>query len=109
MGVIERLAPEVTLPGHGPPIVDAVARARELEAHHEERLGFALGLLDGGPRTAYDVSLGLFPDDLPPALRRMAVAETVAHLEHLALRGALSREETAGVTVLCYAAVESAP
>jgi metallo-beta-lactamase-like protein len=48
--------------------------------------------LDSHPRTAYEVSLTLFPGAFPPPLRRMALAETLAHLEHLALRGEVSRE-----------------
>lgn len=99
---ISKLAPELTLPGHGPPIIDAVGRARELAEHHRERLGFAAGLLDGRPQSPYAVSLGLFPGEFPPALRRMAVAETVAHLEHLVLRGQIARSESAGM--VAYAA-----
>jgi hypothetical protein len=60
-------------------------RAREILAHHRERLDLAAAL-DGKPRTAYEVSPSLFPGVLAPPLRRMALAETLAHLEHLALR-----------------------
>ena len=39
------------------------------------------------PRSAYDVSLPLFGDDLKPSARRFAVAETLSHLERLVLEG----------------------
>ena len=83
---IVELAPRVAFAGHGPTIADPPGRARELMTHHAERLDATRAALDGRPRTAYDVSLVLFPDPLPRGLRRFALAETRAHLEHLALR-----------------------
>jgi glyoxylase-like metal-dependent hydrolase (beta-lactamase superfamily II) len=77
------LAPELALPGHGEPIEDPAGRARELIAHHRERLDATVAALADEPRTAYEVSLKLFPADLDPSGRRFAVAETLAHLERL--------------------------
>jgi hypothetical protein len=56
------------------------------------RLEQAADALDSDPRTAYDVSLTLFPGELPPVLRRFALAETRAHLEYLVARGGARRE-----------------
>jgi glyoxylase-like metal-dependent hydrolase (beta-lactamase superfamily II) len=81
------LAPELALPGHGEPIEDPARRARELIAHHRERLDGTVAALADEPRTAYDVSLQLFPADLDPSGRRFAVAETLAHLERLVHEG----------------------
>jgi glyoxylase-like metal-dependent hydrolase (beta-lactamase superfamily II) len=81
------LAPELALPGHGEPIDDPAGRARELIAHHRERLQATVTALADEPRTAYDVSLRLFPADLDPSGRRFAVAETLAHLERLGVEG----------------------
>ena len=89
------LAPELALPGHGEPLEDPAGRARELIAHHSERLEATAAALSGGPRTAYEVSLALFPADLDPSGRRFAVAETLAHLERLEREGAASSEPTA--------------
>jgi glyoxylase-like metal-dependent hydrolase (beta-lactamase superfamily II) len=83
---IAELEPRVAFAGHGPVIDDPPARARELIEHHRDRLDATSAALDGTPRTAYDVSLVLFPDPLPRGLRRFALAETRAHLEYLALR-----------------------
>jgi glyoxylase-like metal-dependent hydrolase (beta-lactamase superfamily II) len=77
------LAPRVVYPGHGEPIDDAAARARELIEHHRARLDETAGALSDEPRTAYEVSLSLFGRELSPTQRRFAVAETLSHLERL--------------------------
>jgi glyoxylase-like metal-dependent hydrolase (beta-lactamase superfamily II) len=87
------LAPTLALPGHGDPIEDPVGRARELIAHHEERLRFTESALTDAPRSAYDVSLDLFGAELKPAARRFAVAEALSHLERLVLEGRAARAE----------------
>jgi glyoxylase-like metal-dependent hydrolase (beta-lactamase superfamily II) len=83
---IAELAPRVALPGHFDRIDDPAGRARELIAHHEERLGQTAAALDGRPQSAYEVSLTLFPEPLSTTLRRFALAETRAHLEYLVHR-----------------------
>ena len=80
---IVKLDPLLALPGHGERIVDPAGRAREISEHHADRLERTLGALGAEPRSGYDVSRALFPDALAPSLRRFAVAETLAHLEHL--------------------------
>jgi len=91
------LAPSLVLPGHGEPIEDAPARARELLAHHEERLRQTEEALQGGPRTGFELSYAVFGDDLGPTQRRFAVAETLSHLERLVRSGRVEREESDGV------------
>ena len=88
---IVELAPRIVLPGHHEPIADPVGRARELIAHHAERLERTAAALDGEPGTAYDVSFALFPEPLSTTLRRFALAETRAHIEYLVQRGAARR------------------
>jgi glyoxylase-like metal-dependent hydrolase (beta-lactamase superfamily II) len=87
------LAPTVAYGGHGAVVTDPVARARELIAHHEERLRAAAGALGPGPLTGYEVSYPLFGDDLGPAARRFAVAETLSHLERLVRDGRAERRD----------------
>jgi glyoxylase-like metal-dependent hydrolase (beta-lactamase superfamily II) len=89
------LGPTLALPGHGEPIADPVARARQLIVHHEERLEATAATLGDEPRSGYEVSFPLFGDDLKPAARRFAVAETLSHLERLVIGGAARRHETA--------------
>jgi glyoxylase-like metal-dependent hydrolase (beta-lactamase superfamily II) len=83
LGRIAELDPDLALPGHGERILDPGGRAREIAEHHDHRLTRTLGELGEEPRSGYDVSRTLFPDALAPSLRRFAVAETLAHLEHL--------------------------
>jgi glyoxylase-like metal-dependent hydrolase (beta-lactamase superfamily II) len=90
------LAPRIALPGHGEPIEDPVGRARELKAHHDERLAATVAALGPNPRTGYELSLVLFGAELPPAGRRFAIAETLSHLERLVHQGAAGRDERGG-------------
>jgi glyoxylase-like metal-dependent hydrolase (beta-lactamase superfamily II) len=99
IGSLERtiaLAPRLALPGHGDPIEDPVGRAYELIEHHRERLGVAETALTDRPRTGYEVSFDLFGDELKPASRRFAVAETLSHLERLVLEERAERRDDGG-------------
>jgi len=91
------LAPHVALPGHEDVVEDPPRRARELQDHHRVRLEETLvALATDEPRSGYQLSLALFGDDLKPAARRFAVAETLSHAERLVHLAAASRHETAG-------------
>jgi glyoxylase-like metal-dependent hydrolase (beta-lactamase superfamily II) len=85
------LAPEIVYPGHGEPISNAAERARELIAHHRERLDDTAGALKIKGRTAYEISLDVFGSELGPTQRRFAVAETLSHLERLVREGRAGR------------------
>jgi glyoxylase-like metal-dependent hydrolase (beta-lactamase superfamily II) len=93
---VAQLSPRLALPGHGDPIADPPRRAREIIAHHEERLNETLAALGPGPRTGYEVSRTLFGGDLPPSERRFAVAESLSHLERLVRTGLARRHEDSG-------------
>ena len=90
---LEELAPRVAYAGHRDPVAQPAARAREIRAHHAERLDHAVAALDGSPLSAYEVSLALFGGELSTTLRRFATAEALAHLERLVREG---RAERAG-------------
>jgi glyoxylase-like metal-dependent hydrolase (beta-lactamase superfamily II) len=90
------LAPRIVYPGHGEPIADPAARARELIEHHRVRLDETRAALTPEPQTGYAVSLDVFGDALGPTQRRFAVAETLSHLEHLVRRGEGRRAEADG-------------
>jgi len=93
--LVAGLGATVALPGHGDPLEDPAARCREIVAHHRRRLDETAAALGREPKTGYDVSFPLFGDDLGPAGRRFAVAETLSHLERLVREGAARRHETA--------------
>ncbi|TBH21332.1 MBL fold metallo-hydrolase [Thermus thermamylovorans] len=82
---------EVAHAGHFGPIGEVAKRAHELIAHHEARLLALLAHLEA-PRTAWELSLRLFPQELDAAGRRFAFAETLAHLEYLRQEGEVGRE-----------------
>ena len=99
LGALERtaeLGARVALPGHGEPIEDPTARARELQEHHRVRLEETVVALGDEPRTGYELSFALFGDDLKPASRRFAVAETLSHAERLVNEGTARRHEADG-------------
>ena len=87
------LEPTLALAGHGELLTDPTGRARELLAHHRERLAATAAAIDGEPRSGYEVSLPLFGADLKPLARRFAVAETLSHLERLVHEGGARRHE----------------
>jgi glyoxylase-like metal-dependent hydrolase (beta-lactamase superfamily II) len=90
------LAPRLALPGHGEPIDDPSGRALEIVDHHRLRLDATEAALDGDPRSGYELSFVLFPDDRGPGQRRFAVAETLSHLERLVVQGRAARGSADG-------------
>jgi glyoxylase-like metal-dependent hydrolase (beta-lactamase superfamily II) len=88
---IEELAPRVAYSGHKEVVADPAGRAREIRAHHVERLDGTAAALNGSPRSAYEVSLSLFGSELSTTLRRFATAEALAHLERLVHEGRAAR------------------
>ena len=91
LGRIAELAPRIAYTGHRAAVLDPAARAREIRRHHVERLEHAEQALEERPRSGYEVSLALFPGDLPPTLRRFATAESLAHLEWIVHEGRAER------------------
>ena len=103
LGKLEALNPRRAVVGHHGPVMEGVqARARELRGHHHERLDFIGAEARREGRSAYDLSLAMFPRDLDEGGRRFALAETLAHLEHLRLLGQLARTWDEGAQVWRY-------
>lgn len=87
---LERVAAlpvSLVLPAHGAEYTDAGARARELRAHHRERLREISDLIADRARPLEEIALGLFGDVRAAGDRMLAAMETHAHLRHLELRG----------------------
>ena len=85
--------PNLVLPGHGPIFHDLEGRIEELLRHHEERLEVMRREIEAGPKTPFDVSTAVFRETLTLYERCFALAETVAHLDHLAVEGRAERVE----------------
>lgn len=85
---IEQIDATLTLPGHGDPMMDHRARVAETLAHHERRKAQMLALLTNGHRSAWEISGTIFAryqDN--PFQQRLALMETLAHLQALAHAG----------------------
>jgi glyoxylase-like metal-dependent hydrolase (beta-lactamase superfamily II) len=82
---------DLVFPGHGPLFHDLDGRIEELLLHHEERLSVIHSAFDGGPATPFEISRRVFPEDLSDHQLRFALAETLAHLEHLVEGGRAER------------------
>lgn len=74
-------------PGHREPIADPSARAREIIAHHEQRAGQILAILDRiGPADVWSICTELF-GELERFHILVGAGEAYAHLAHLAAQG----------------------
>jgi glyoxylase-like metal-dependent hydrolase (beta-lactamase superfamily II) len=89
---IEQLDATLTLPGHGDPITDHRARVTEVLAHHERRKGQMLALLSSGPRTGWEIAMTIFARVQGESFQqRLALMETLAHLQALAHAGRIRK------------------
>jgi len=97
---VRQLDVKLILPAHGKPFAGLQERADELIQHHKQRNLEILGTLDAEPKTAYQIATGIpwIPDkggvnwqDLAPLDRRMAVLETLAHLEYMRFEGRVDK------------------
>lgn len=97
---LAELAPGRAIVGHhGPVMLDVVGRVQVLKAHHAERLEFLKKAASESPGSAWELSRVMFPKPLNEANLRFALAETLAHLEHLHLRGELEKTQQNDVFV----------
>lgn len=86
LGSVRRLTGDrygLTYPAHGSTVERGSQRAEQIELHHERRLDGMVDVVRLGPRTAWDVMLESFRPHLNPLEQRLALRETVSHLEHL--------------------------
>lgn len=93
---VESLPMRRVYPAHGDTIGSTPGRrARQLRYHHERRLGAMAQVLRHGAARPVDVMEQVFRPNLLHFERRLALAETLAHLEHLRLDGQAGRDEDA--------------
>jgi glyoxylase-like metal-dependent hydrolase (beta-lactamase superfamily II) len=89
----------LTYPAHGVPFERGASRVEQLLVHHDRRLADMLERVRLSPTTAWRVMQALFRPNLSPVDQRLALGETVAHLEHLRLGELIELEEREGVAV----------
>jgi glyoxylase-like metal-dependent hydrolase (beta-lactamase superfamily II) len=96
VGRLRALDVDLVLPGHGPPFSGhraVIDRLLAFYARRQERIREALA---GGERSAWELSLELFPSSRP-AEAFLTISETVANLEVLEERGEVRRALVDGV------------
>jgi glyoxylase-like metal-dependent hydrolase (beta-lactamase superfamily II) len=90
---VKKLDAELILPGHEKPFTQLRPRIDEIIQHHEVRNLEILGTLKGGPKTASQIAreitwgISASWESLPPFHKRMAIFETLAHLELMTING----------------------
>ncbi|MGX4695423.1 MBL fold metallo-hydrolase [Streptomyces sp. JNUCC 63] len=96
LDAVAALDTQVVLPAHERVFTDAAERVAELKDHHARRLAEVCDLVAAGAgRTAWEVARLLTWSrplgEVTAPTRRLALAETQAHLVHLERRGVLAR------------------
>ena len=100
---IRKLDIVLTLPGHNRPFTRIVPRIDEIIRHHDYRNREILAAIEQTEKTAYRIAQNItWSDnsgwtDLPPFHRRMAIFETLAHLEMLAAESIVDKLPTRGI------------
>ncbi len=100
---IRKLDIELTLPGHDQPFTNLKARIDEIIYHHNQRNMEILKTLALGAKTAYKIAQEITWGNnsgwnaLPPFHQRMAVFETLAHLEMMAAENRVDKLSRKGV------------
>jgi glyoxylase-like metal-dependent hydrolase (beta-lactamase superfamily II)/MFS family permease len=103
VGRLGDLRPSLVLPGHEWVYRDAVARAAELVAHHEERLDEVAAIMGGEPLTTWEVTQRMRWSrslDADGFAAFAAAGEAAAHLRLLEVRGDVARDATSTGVVL---------
>ncbi|MHA7964287.1 MBL fold metallo-hydrolase [Paenibacillus sp. CAU 1782] len=90
---------DLALPGHMNPFTGFRERIGELQNHHARRLEGIQDMLSEKESTAFEVCEALFGVRLRdnPHNLRFAMGETLAHLVHLELKGAIAAHDRLGV------------
>jgi glyoxylase-like metal-dependent hydrolase (beta-lactamase superfamily II) len=84
LATVERLAPAVIYPAHGPPITDPPSAIRRYRIHRAERIEQVRAALADGPHLQpYDLVDRVYGADLDPSLRRAAAGSLEAIREYL--------------------------
>lgn len=91
---IRRLDVDLVLPAHGDPFRDHRRRIDEIVRHHDERKKVVVGLARDGARSGWQLAGELFHGirDRNVFQQRLALQETLAHCQSLAVEGRLLKQ-----------------
>lgn len=102
LAALQKLDVRLALPGHKGLITDWCGRLQELIEHHQQRLEHTLEALADTDGTVYATAQRVFSiEHFTMHEWRFAIAETLAHLEYLRVRGQVTQQ--AGPPVLRFA------
>lgn len=87
LALIRALPVDRVFPAHGPAFDQPAARVDELLRHHQDRKAAVVAQLQAGARTGWEVAVALFGKDRNAFDKRLALQETLAHLQSLAQAG----------------------
>jgi glyoxylase-like metal-dependent hydrolase (beta-lactamase superfamily II) len=95
---IERLDVDLVLPAHGDPFTDHRGRAQVIKQHHRDRKAALVALASGHARSGWELAGELFHGirDRNVFQQRLALQETLAHCQSLAVDGELLKLVTDG-------------
>jgi len=103
---ISKLPVEIALPAHGEFIDNFYERIAEIKQHHKSRNHEIIQVLKHGAKNAYQVSSmlswstgGIDWLALPDHVKRMAVAETISHLELLFVKEIIEKTNHKGIVI----------
>lgn len=99
---LRELGPRTIYPGHGPVVLDAIAKLEEYLAHREERERQVLAGLAEGPRTPEELVPAIYAG-YPVELHSLAARSVLAHLLKLEAEGRVRRRKADGETVFALA------
>lgn len=83
----------LTYPAHGSIVERGAQRGEQIQLHHQRRLNTMEEIIDLAPATAWQVMRKAFRPHLNSLEQRLALRETVSHLEHLVWRDRLTTFE----------------
>jgi glyoxylase-like metal-dependent hydrolase (beta-lactamase superfamily II) len=105
--LLRNYRPELVLPAHGAPFGDLHGRLDELLEHHHERMEELAELVGDEPVSAWEVASRarwtrrrISLQEVAPRHRRLALAETIAHLELLRAEHRVTKVASPGL--ICY-------
>lgn len=95
---ISALDIQAVYPAHGAVFYNPLKRINEMLEHHHQRLRETRKFSVGGV-TAYRISKGVFGENISPFENRLALAETLAHLNYLEYRGEVRSYDTGDIII----------
>lgn len=84
---MEDLPVRTVYPAHGQPFTNFRERIEEIREHHRERRNLTLAAVRENGKSAFEVSVDLFGEDLPDFDKFLALNETYVHLIELVREG----------------------